>query len=507
MNTITKNILRIGPFLFVVGMLICSAWYVIHGDVWFMTDIARDFHLLREIDQKKLILIGPRSSTAGLFHGPLWLYIMYPAYLIGQGNPVIVGWWWVMLIAIFLATTFFICKKLFGEFGAWVSLTFLSVQLVFESRGLFNPHGAYFFLPVWFFLFLLYEKNGKPLTLILFLLTSGVLIQFQMAIGIPLTILGMLALVWIVFRKKTYIHLMVLPIIFIPLLTFIVFEIRHGFSMTHAAITYLSAPKGREYSSLFAIIIERMGFAFSGGLGFIHDGSALKDRVAAITFFILVLLGIKEKTHRRELLWYLYFYFGFYIFSIVNKTGGMLYHYIMPVFSLTGVIVAALVTGNKRYVVVLGILVAVWINTQTVRGYIQTADGFIGVNENSWKSLYTMALDVPFVDDHDIGYFVYSPDVVGYQPKYALLYAFEKKNLEALPYVKKSVTYVVSAPAPKNNPSMADAWWFTNKMKYEGVPSDTKSFPNGFVIKRFVLTPEEQAVPSSSDIDTGIFFR
>jgi hypothetical protein len=179
----------------------------------------------------------------------------------------------------------------------------------------------------------------------------------------------------------------------------------------------------------------------------------------------------------------------------------------MPVFSLTGLVLAATISGKKQWVAIGGILLLFWINGQTVRGYIQTANGFMGTNENSWKSLFTMASSIPFMNDTNIGYFVYSPDVVGYQPKYALLYAFEKKSLQAEPFVKKNVTYVVSAPAPKNNPSMADAWWFTNKMKYEGLPTNIKTFQNGFVIKRFVLTADEQSLPPSSDIDTGIFFR
>ena len=96
------------------------------GEVNFFNDVARDFLLLQEVSEKKIVFIGPRSSTNGLFNGPLWSYINYPAYVLGNGNPVIVAWFWVGLGIIFLITSFFIVKKLFGILPAAVFVCFIN---------------------------------------------------------------------------------------------------------------------------------------------------------------------------------------------------------------------------------------------------------------------------------------------------------------------------------------------------------------------------------------------
>src|SRR3990167_10532225 len=74
-----------------------AAYPLLKSDVHFFNDVARDFLLLREIDSKKIVLIGPRSNASGLFHGPLWSYLNYPVYKIVQGNPVAQAWFWLGL--------------------------------------------------------------------------------------------------------------------------------------------------------------------------------------------------------------------------------------------------------------------------------------------------------------------------------------------------------------------------------------------------------------------------
>ena len=107
--------LKVLFLILILLSLFFASWYVVNGDLTFSSDIARDFLLFGEITEKKFVLIGPKSSVMGLFHGPLWLYLNYPAYLIGNGNPLVVGVWWIILDAVFLVSVFFISKKLFNQ--------------------------------------------------------------------------------------------------------------------------------------------------------------------------------------------------------------------------------------------------------------------------------------------------------------------------------------------------------------------------------------------------------
>ena len=109
-----NKILKALFFIFIFSCIVFSAWYVLFQDVEYTSEIARDFLLLNELAAKKIILIGP-SSTTGLFHGPLWSYLNFPAYLAGNGNPIVIGWGWVGLIAIYIASSFYIAKNLFDS--------------------------------------------------------------------------------------------------------------------------------------------------------------------------------------------------------------------------------------------------------------------------------------------------------------------------------------------------------------------------------------------------------
>lgn len=136
MNKLIKISCLVGIALSLLG---CS-WYVLHNDIFFYTDIARDFFLFQEIATKKFVLLGPKSSTTGLFHGPLWMYLNFPAFFLGRGNPVVVGWFWILLIAGFLLSSFVIAKKLFNDSIAYIYTLLLAISLIFVARGLYNPY-------------------------------------------------------------------------------------------------------------------------------------------------------------------------------------------------------------------------------------------------------------------------------------------------------------------------------------------------------------------------------
>ena len=120
-------------FLILTGInIFLSSWSVLYGDINFVSDIARDMFLLKEIEQKIVVLIGPRASGY-MFHGPLWSYINYPGYVIGNGNPVAVGWYWIFLIILFLVGGFTIAKRLFNKDTALLIVLMTSLYLAFHA--------------------------------------------------------------------------------------------------------------------------------------------------------------------------------------------------------------------------------------------------------------------------------------------------------------------------------------------------------------------------------------
>ncbi|MCL4416440.1 MAG: glycosyltransferase family 39 protein, partial [Actinobacteria bacterium] len=194
--------------LILFNIFLASRW-IIDGNLFFHTDIARDFLLMEDIiNNKHFTLIGPRSGAIpGLFHGPLWLYLNLSAFLIGNGNPVYVGWFWVILYIASLLIIYYVGKKLFGEEEGILSALLLSSVTILNVRSLFNPYGALLLSPLFFYFFICYLNNQKIKTLILSLLILGLIIQFQMAFGVPILFLVLIYLIYYLFKKKKLSHL------------------------------------------------------------------------------------------------------------------------------------------------------------------------------------------------------------------------------------------------------------------------------------------------------------
>ena len=229
-----KLLLYLFLFLVVLYNLNLSSVLVRNGEVNFFNDVARDFLLLEELDQKKIVLIGPRSSTNSLFHGPVWTYINYPAYLLGNGNPVVVAWFWLFLECIFLITSFFMTRKLFGTLPAFAFIILISIQMAVQINGVFHSEAAIFFIPTLFFTIYMYVKSKKILYLALHLLTLAMLIQLEIGIGLQFLILSSLLIAFLIFKHKLWKHLFTFFLIPVFLLNLILFDLKNELRMVKA---------------------------------------------------------------------------------------------------------------------------------------------------------------------------------------------------------------------------------------------------------------------------------
>src|SRR5690348_11838684 len=110
-----KFLYTISFFIFAFCIYLYS-YHLLHHDLLFHTDIARDFLLTDEIaTTHKFTLIGPHAGgIPGVFFGPIWLYLNLPIFLIAHGNPIIVGYFWVSIMLIALGSVFFVARKVFN---------------------------------------------------------------------------------------------------------------------------------------------------------------------------------------------------------------------------------------------------------------------------------------------------------------------------------------------------------------------------------------------------------
>lgn len=499
-----KVILRVLFFVAIIFNLILSSWFVLHHDVVFSAEVARDFFLLDELHQKKIVLIGP-SSTTGLFHGPLWTYLNYPAYVLGGGNPVFVGWGWIAFVLFFLISGFYIAKKLFDSRTAYLFTLMNSVYMVFHAKNFYNPHGAMLLLPALFFFFIRYLQTLRLKYLIVHILISGAVIQFQMAIGVPFFILSFLYAIYITIKKHKISHLLAYGLILLTLINFIVFDLRHDFLLLKKTGSFLTSA-GRDQPEIVSMFKQRIQF-MTTGVEFLRTDPGYRDLVIFLIFACIIFIQVKDKKYRTIYLSFLYFYFGYLILSNLNA-GGLLYFYLFPLFPFVFLIFSSGITSRfKKSFTVLFFIIFFMNVANAIQDTKAASSGMIGKDENSWLFLKNMASDVFSGKENEFGYFVYSPDIVGYKPKYAMRYMEKRSTKKTYYFQKKQVTYLVIAPPAKGNPYMEDSWWRINLLHIKKEPESVKTFPNGYKIERYLLSKEDIAVAVEPNIDPGIFFR
>lgn len=285
-------------FILIFISFFFASWYVINGDLNFSSDIARDFLLFDEITQKALVLIGPKSSVMGLFHGPLWLYLNYPAYAIGNGNPLVVGAWWIVLNGLFLVSVFYVTKKLFNKEAAYLSTLLIALYTSFHTATFFNPIGAMFVIPIFFYTFIKYLEKRQAKYLFFHVISLGFIIQFEMAIGIPFTILSFAFLFVSILKSKNKKHLALFFAILIPLSNYLLFDLRHDFLLTNSVLRYISPESGNsiKYNYIF-MIYDRVHLMISQ-VEFVRPDPNFRNFIVTLIFLFFLAIQLKNNKYR-----------------------------------------------------------------------------------------------------------------------------------------------------------------------------------------------------------------
>lgn len=509
MNNLFKIVLLIATAVFVV----ISAWYILHKTIVFHTDIARDFLLIEDIVKNKpLTLIGPRSGgIPGVFHGPLWLYINVPAYLVGSGNPVIVGWFWIglSLVNLLIVYTFslrFFKDKLISLF----SVLLVASATVLDIRALYNPWGAVMLAPLFFYFFWIYNRYSHFKDLIISLFILGIIIQFQMAFGIPLLFLTLAYVVKLIIKTKRLKHILGFIILLLPLSTFILFDLKHQFIQSKAVINFASGREnfGKVDIKLFDLVDDRVRRAFADVPHFITTGKwyLMVPFLFLISTAIGKILSKKDKTEKSIYGLFLYFYLGYWFLTLFFK-GQIWGYYYWPFLSVIAILFSSLyryVDKRLFYFVFMGALVVNFING--VSHNIRRND-FFKEDGGSW-SFYERVSDDVFTDaDDDFGYFIFNPDQFGYSARYALHFQQQNfKNIKAYSFQKKRITYLIITPS--DNPFLSVDGWKAGQVKLVKKPVKIKKYKDGVVVEKYELTPEEIEVqPDPNIIGATLLFR
>lgn len=247
--------------VFLVCILVLAAFFrlykieAIHGFAidadlysWIVKDIVYGKHFR---------LVGQLTSTEGIYIGPLFYYLLSPFFLLTGMNPIAAVIFAAVLGVITVFSFYFVFKKLIGD---WAGLIAALLQAILPLRVGFDrwvvPTMTSNLWCIWFFYSLVKILKGDRKYLILGLFLSGLIWHVHLALA-PLIILLPLSVILSKKYPGEKILLLGVSAFILPMLPFILFEIRHNFLQTTGLLAALSGSVSISLSEKIAKILNQ----------------------------------------------------------------------------------------------------------------------------------------------------------------------------------------------------------------------------------------------------------
>lgn len=499
-----RAIFIIFVLILIAIQIFLSSSLIRKGDVYYNEDIARDLLLIENtVTKQPITLIGPRTlGVTGFFHGPLWLYVNLPAYLIGHGNPLAMGVFWIFLYVVYLGIVYYSARKLFDPTVALFStllLSSISYTYIFN-----NTFGALLLFPLYFYYFIEYIKTVRLKFLAIAFFIIGLIIQFELAFGIPIFITSLLYLFYFLIRKKRLHHLLSLSIILIPLSTYIIFDLRHNFIQMHSLLNYISPQNVSTAPALsLSFLYQRLQVITGSSLQFLNHNSILLNILflGLSIYTIYAIMKRKNSQYARIFISFLVLYVGFWIVTLLFKDGMWLWYY----YEFTPVIVILFCSAYRlinRYIFLALFLIFYIVGMQgEFNQYASNKNSFIGKDAYSWQLYNNVAQKVYADAPKEFGYYIYEHDELGYRTRYAMHYFQKDYSKIGSENIKQDTTYLLINSGANNN------WWKENRVHLEKNPTKKFILNDIYKIEKYKLNKKEISIPSDPTLIDNLFFR
>lgn len=499
----------LGGLIIIINFILASVHFFL-GDVMLHTDIARDLLLIQnQVLNSKIELIGPRAGgIPGMFFGPLWYWITIPSFIIGNGNPIVVGIFWYILVVLLLGITYFIARKVFDNNVAFISLVLMSFYAPNQSLGFTSSFGSLLVSPLIFYFTYKFIKTKRTLPLIITIFLVGIIYHFQVAFAMIMLFLTFLLTIFYFAKTRRKSYFLSYLVLLIPFSTFILFELRHNFLEIHSLFNFIfSKHVVQKKITLLDILINRFQ-GFIGGFDVLQNFTSW-----SMILFLLINIFIAYKLIKGGIKKSKEFYALFYIYYVLFWGVTFLFkglvwgYYSWAFLPLTVIIFSSLIKiiDKKIFIIALVILCTYSLNNNWI-SVNDWVNNFHNKDSSSWTLNHSVAKKVFNKEKGSFGYFVFSPDEFGFPIKYAMSYVQKNiQNKKAHLCQKMKTTYLIYYPDDSN--SIADSkYWKYKKINLHKNPISVEQM-GALKIERYTLTPEEIAVPADPNLLCTLIFR
>ncbi len=441
----------------------------------------------------KLILIGTevgagQAGVSGLFHGPLYYYMLTIPFVLFNGDPS-QAVWLMFLFGIFtIVLSYFLGRRLFGFFGGLLVALLFSISPVFiaQSRFIWSPNPPTFSILLTYFFTFIMKKSPIYITLAAFF--AAFVYNFELGIAVPLS-LSLFIYSIFVFKKDLKKILFLFPGFIFGYLPMMLFEARHGFIGTKSIFSYLTSPHVQTSDhSLFYYLnshANEFSSAFQGTFptnSFFHLFIILllllsiyfirKEKVIEYKHFFSFLLLIIPVTFLvfaplRNTIW------NFYLLHL-NVVYILLFSYIVfSIYRYKSKIISIVAFFVIFILIILGLNNAIQTFNHDINDYGGTAKvkGKIDAIDFIYKSAH----------GGKFGLLVFSPPVYTYPYDY-LLWWYGNRKYHYIPQAEKKGEFYLLIEEDNGQPWSYKGWLQT--VIKVGKVEWTKTLPSGFIVQK-----------------------
>lgn len=305
---------------------------IINKIVPYTYDQGRDFLKAEEIIRdKNLTFIGPTTGMAGVNHGAWWYYFLLIPYIVFNGWPqgFYLSLFLLNLIAnslffLFLNTNFGFIPAIFYLLTISVSPNFIR-NAFFASNDMLTPIFVLLFI---YSLFKLFERKDIKY-LLLTGLALGFILETEVAFGIFLIPVSIIALS--IFKQFNNIKkiLFFLVGLFLPMLPRLLFEVKNNFLQTKSFIYNLTLKKEAHPLLFRAVFDERLKTFIQYWKDLFYDNNIIISLIvfSLILYFYLFHRKSLTNSSKKTLLYFLFTIVSLlFIFSLFYQ-GNFFYGY------------------------------------------------------------------------------------------------------------------------------------------------------------------------------------
>ncbi len=487
---------------------------ILSGDFYYLFDQARDYLLAKDIlEVNRFVLIGTHSGLGGFFHGPLWLYMITPVYIIGQGDPMSFAYFYIFLQIVTVIASFTCGKKLYGTRGGLIISLLIAL-----SPGIWshvpNTIGVNM-LPLVFlglFYFLIKFIRGDQNAFIFAAFFAGLSLQFEAAL--PLVLIPAMAIIFttnkIAIKNVRVILLSVFSYI-VSIATFILFDLRHQFLMSKSIFGALSGGRREKgYLDWNSRIYEH----FDSLLGVYKSILFKDDFVFSILLASILIFGAyniyknKKNKYRKEFLFLFLFpviIFGLFIFYPYKIWPEYVLGLTVPVaviFYLSLTTIWKSTFGKIMTGLFFAIVTFYLFNNLSILYFQEYPESKSAGSYKNQKDV----VDWIYKDrrNGELGYFVYTPETYTHGMDYLISQMGKKYPKIKAKNTKQEITYLILYPHLADDQKAHD-FWKKNVVRTNGKVIYSKVFRGNIKVEKLLIENKEPS--ADPNYYQGLIFR